>query len=190
MLHAARTSVHHRAARAPDTARPSCSCAVWPPPSPGAGRPAHQPHGFRFAARTFPIGRDRPPRHPLMNTTTWRIAALMLAAPRRGTAGAGGRAWTLARSGNRSSGSSISHSKRAWPHLRAGSARDTTAPCRSAAVGSAGRLSMSGPPQATSRPGGQPTRVHDGDQVDFDDPAQVSSSDCSAIGPSSQIPRC
>ena len=38
------------------------------------------------------------------------------------------------------------------------------------------------------QPGGQPARVHDADQVDFDDPAQVSSSDCSAIGPSSQIP--
>ena len=34
------------------------------------------------------------------------------------------------------------HSKRAWPHLRAGSERDTTALCRSATAGSAGRSGM------------------------------------------------
>ena len=52
----------------------------------------------------------------------------------------GGRAWTLAWAGYHSSGSLMSHSKRAWPHLRAGSERDTTAPCRSATAGSrAGR---------------------------------------------------
>ena len=123
---------------------------LLPPPPPRAGRPTDQAHRFRFAARTFLIRRDGPPRHALMNTTTWRIATFRLAAARRGTAGAGGRAWTLAWAGYRSSGSLISHSKRAWPHLRAGSARDTTAPCRSATVGSAGRSSM----MATGVPAG------------------------------------
>ena len=87
-----------RPAETPKRTSCSRSASLHRPPllPPRAGRPANQAHRLRFAAHTFLIRRDRPPRHALMNTTTWRIAALMLAAPRRGTAGAGGRAWTLA----------------------------------------------------------------------------------------------
>ena len=87
-----------RPAETPKRTSCSRSASSHRPPllPPRAGRPANQAHRLRFAAHTFLIRRDRPPRHALMNTTTWRIAALMLAAPRRGTAGAGERAWTLA----------------------------------------------------------------------------------------------
>ena len=62
--------------------------------------------------------------------------------PAAAIASARGRARALVRAGYRSGGSLISHSRRAWPHLRAGSARDTTANCRSATAGCAGRSSM------------------------------------------------